>query len=98
LAGSGEEERKGKAAGRGGICGGAGPGEAEGEEERKATGGEDDRWGRFVSKTREKKKRSRERGLQRGGGWWAAGPPGRKEGKVCFLFFFSFSNSFQNNF
>jgi hypothetical protein len=38
LAGSGEEERKGKAAGRDGICGGAAPGEAEGGGERKATG------------------------------------------------------------
>jgi hypothetical protein len=38
LAGSGEEERKGKAARRGGIHGGAGPGEAEGEEEREGTG------------------------------------------------------------
>jgi hypothetical protein len=38
LAGSGEEERKGKAAGRGGIRDGAGPGEAEGEEERKGAG------------------------------------------------------------
>jgi hypothetical protein len=83
--------RKGRGR-RPGVAGfAAAPGRAKqrGEEERKATGGEYDRWGRFVSETKEKKKRSRERGLQRGGGWWAAGLPGRKEGKVCFLFFFS---------
>jgi hypothetical protein len=29
--------------------------------------------------------------------WWAAGPPGQKGGEGKFLFFFSFSNSFQIN-
>jgi hypothetical protein len=94
LAGSGEEERKGKAAGRGEICGGAGPGEAEGGGRRRkeGDGGGADRWGRLVSETKRKGAGSVGcRGEKVGG--LLGRRAGRGEGK--FSLFFSFSNSFQ---
>jgi hypothetical protein len=70
------EERKGKAAGRGGICGGAGPGEAEGEEERKATGeGLTGGAGSSV-KQKEKEPVAWAAAGERLVGCWAAGPKG----------------------
>jgi hypothetical protein len=89
LVDSSGEERKGKAAGHGEICGGAGLGEAEeGEEERKGDGGETDRWGRLVSETKEKKEPGEWAAMgRRLMGCWAARPEGKK---VSFLLFFSF--------
>jgi hypothetical protein len=98
LAGSGEEERKGKAAGRGGIRDGAGPGEAEGEEERKGAG---ERLTGGAGSSAKQKKRKRGAGSVGCSGEEVGGPLGRRAGrgrKVSFYFFFSFSNSFQNNF
>jgi hypothetical protein len=73
------EERKGKAAGRGGICGGAGPGEAEGEEERKATG--EGLTGGAGSSVKQKEKKKEPVAWAAAGerllvGYWAAGPKG----------------------
>jgi hypothetical protein len=97
LTGSGEEERKGKAAGRGGICGGARPGEAEGEEERKGTG-ERLTGGAGSSVKQKKRKRAGERGLPRGEAWWAAGPEGGEGKYFSFLFQTLFETTFKLNF
>jgi hypothetical protein len=59
---------------------------------KEGDGREVDRWGRPVNETREKEKEKLGRGLPLGR---AGGPPGQKGGEVSFLFFFSFSNSFQ---
>jgi hypothetical protein len=57
LVSSARREKRGKAAGRGEICGGAGSAGRRGEEEEKEGGrGEADRWGRGVSESKEKKK------------------------------------------
>jgi hypothetical protein len=96
LVDSSGEERKGKAAGHGEICGGAGLGEAEeGEEERKGDGGETDRWGRLVSETKEKKGAGRVgcNGEEVDG--LLGRQAGREEGKFSPFFFFSFSNYFE---
>jgi hypothetical protein len=55
LVGSGEEERKGEVAGRGGNRGGSGP--VKQRRRRRKKGGEEeaDRWGRSVSERKEKK-------------------------------------------
>jgi hypothetical protein len=97
LTGSGEEERKGKAAGRGGICGGAGPGEAEGEEERKGMG-ERLTGGAGSSAKQKKRKRAGERGLPRGEAWWAAGPEGGEGKYFSLLFQTLFETTFKLNF
>jgi hypothetical protein len=71
-------------------------GRSRGGGRKEGEGVEVDRWGRFGSETKEKKKRSREHGRS---GEEAGGPRARRGRKVSFFFFsFSFSNSFQNNF
>jgi hypothetical protein len=94
LADSSGKERKGKAAWHGGICGGAGPGEAEEGKKKGGRRGKADRWDRLVSETRKKKKRRQRLWAAAGEilvGRWAVRPEGEK---VSFLFFL-FSNSFQ---
>jgi hypothetical protein len=50
-------------------------------------------------RNKRKEKGAEERGLPWGGVWWAAGPPGRKKAKVCFLFFlFFFQTLFKTTF
>jgi hypothetical protein len=92
LAGSGEEERKGKAAGRGG----AGPGEAEGGRRKEGDGGEANRWGWVVSETKEKKRGSWGAWAAAGRSWWAAGPLGWKGEIDKFLFFLFFFKPISN--
>jgi hypothetical protein len=48
------EKRKGKAVGRGGICGGAGPARQRRGRRKEGDGGETDRWGRLFSETKRK--------------------------------------------
>jgi hypothetical protein len=62
LASTARREKRGKAAGRGEICGGAGSTERRDEEEERKGREEADRWGRGVSERKEKKKREREAG------------------------------------
>jgi hypothetical protein len=50
------EERKGKAVGRGGICGGAGPGEEEEGKKKGRRRRETDRWDWLVSERKRKEK------------------------------------------
>jgi hypothetical protein len=93
LDGSGEEERKGKAAGRGEICGSAGPGEAEGgEEERKATGEGLTGGAGSSAKQNEKEPGAWAAAGKRLVGCWAAGPEGEKVSFLFFFFFKLFSN------
>jgi hypothetical protein len=87
LVDSSGEERNRKAAGRGGICGGAGPGEAKEGKKKGRRRGEIDRWDRLVSKRKRKEKGA-------GGVGCCGGKIGglQKGEEVSFLFF---SNSFQ---
>jgi hypothetical protein len=98
LVDSSREERKGKAARRGGICGGAGPSEAEEGKKKGRRRGKADRWDRLVSETRKKKKRRQRLWAAAGErlvGRWAAGPEGEK---VSFLFFVLFQTLVKPNF
>jgi hypothetical protein len=101
LAGSGKEQRKGKVAGRDGIRGGAGPGEAEGEEERKGTG---ERLTGGAGSSAKQKKRKQGAGGVGCSGEEAGGPLGRRAGrgrKVSFfqtLFKTTFKLKFESNF
>jgi hypothetical protein len=56
LVDSSGEERKGKADGCGGICGGAGPGEEEEGKKKGRRRGETDRWDWLVSERKRKEK------------------------------------------
>jgi hypothetical protein len=90
--------KDGKEAGRGGICGGAGPGEAEegGGRRKEGDGGAADRWGRDVS---ERKKKDNGAGGVACCGGEDSGLLGRraKKGKeVSFFFFFFFFKPFSN--
>jgi hypothetical protein len=93
LASSARREKRGKAAGRGEICGGAGSAGRRGEEEEKEGGRERLTGGVAVSARAKKRKRERD-GPARGELGGLAGLAGPKGERVRFSLFFSFLNSF----
>jgi hypothetical protein len=98
LASSARREKRGKAAGRGEICGGAGSAGRRGEEEEKEGGRERLTGGVAVSARAKKRKRERD-GPARGELGGLAGLAGPKGERVRFsLFFFFFKLLFKTAF